>query len=285
MAKDTFYFSHDYNARSDDKIKRLIRKHGMTGYGVYWAIIEDLYNNSNELELDFDGIAFDLRCSAELIESVITEFDLFVIDAKCYGSASVERRLNDRNAKSRKAAESANQRWAKKREADANASKVDANALQPECDSNAIKESKGKERKEKEKNYRKTLLSEIAISDFPELNKDYIEIAKAFQGLFKGNLQEAGASTKNADNMKGTSIDDIRLIIESDHYTIETLREIYHFLQVDRFWKKNILSTSKLREKMDKLKLQIKHGNSGANHKEATTWNQLAEIVAESYNG
>ena len=41
MPKDTFYFSHDYNARNDEKIKRLIRKHGMQGYGVFWSIVED----------------------------------------------------------------------------------------------------------------------------------------------------------------------------------------------------------------------------------------------------
>ena len=44
MAKETFYFSHDYNARNDIKIKKLILKHGFCGYGIFWAIIEDLYN-------------------------------------------------------------------------------------------------------------------------------------------------------------------------------------------------------------------------------------------------
>ena len=48
MPKDTFYFSHDYNARNDEKIKMLIRKHGMIGYGVFWAIVEDLYNIKNK---------------------------------------------------------------------------------------------------------------------------------------------------------------------------------------------------------------------------------------------
>ena len=43
--KDTFYFPHDYNSRTDEKIKLLIRKHGIEGYGIFWAIVEDLYNN------------------------------------------------------------------------------------------------------------------------------------------------------------------------------------------------------------------------------------------------
>jgi hypothetical protein len=97
MTKDTFYFSHDYNARFDEKIKQLIRKHSMLGYGCYWAIIEDLYNNANALRTDYDGIAFELRITTEQAKSIINEFDLFVFDGDYFGSASVERRLNERN--------------------------------------------------------------------------------------------------------------------------------------------------------------------------------------------
>lgn len=142
MVKDTFYFSHDYNARNDPKIKRLLAKHGMVGLGVFWAIIEDLYNNANALPTDYDSIAFDLRTDKSIIESVIKDFDLFIIDQSDFGSVSVERRLNDRNAKSEKARNSANIRWSKL--------KIDANALQTHSDRNAIKESIVKENKVKD---------------------------------------------------------------------------------------------------------------------------------------
>ncbi len=141
MAKDTFYFSHDYNARNDQKIKGLIKKHGMSGYGVWWAIVEELYNNANALRLDYEGIAYDLRSDGITVKSVIHDFDLFVIDGEIFGSVSIERRISERNSKSLKARESANKRWEKMRmqcELNANASENDA-----------IKESKGKERKEK----------------------------------------------------------------------------------------------------------------------------------------
>ena len=42
MAKDTYYFSHDSNARNDPKIACLRKKYGWVGYGLYWAIIEVL---------------------------------------------------------------------------------------------------------------------------------------------------------------------------------------------------------------------------------------------------
>ena len=147
MAKDTFYFPHDYNSRNDEKIKFLIRKHGMLGYGLFWSIVEDLYNNANALRIDYDGIAFDHRVDAELVKSVINDFGLFEFDGDNFGSFSIERRLNERNAKSKKALESALSRWDKVRN-NANSLKNDANALRTECEGNAIKERKGKEIKE-----------------------------------------------------------------------------------------------------------------------------------------
>lgn len=145
MKKDTFYFTHDYNARTDEKIKRLIRKHGMAGYGIFWAIIEDLYNNANALQTDCDSIAYELRTDVSVVKSVIFDFDLFVIDGEQFGSSSVERRLEERANVSKKAKASANARWAKIR--NANAQETDANALPPHSERNAIKEKK--ERKEK----------------------------------------------------------------------------------------------------------------------------------------
>ena len=136
MTKDTYYFSHDYNCRNDEKIKRLLRSLGITGYGIFWAIVEDLYNNANALRLDYDGIAYDLRTDANVVKSVINDFDLFEIDGDVFGSKSVQDRLNHRTDKSEKARKSASYRW------------DNANALQTQYDSNAIKERKGKEIKE-----------------------------------------------------------------------------------------------------------------------------------------
>ena len=137
--ENTFYFTHDYNARSDSKIKRLLSKHGCMGYGLYWAIIEDLYNNANVMQLDYESIAYDLRTEESVVKSVINDFDLFVIYDDFFGSNSVQRRLDERDSKSKKASESAQERWRR-----------NADALRAQSDSNAIKESKGKEIKVKE---------------------------------------------------------------------------------------------------------------------------------------
>lgn len=167
MTKDTFYFSHDYNARNDEKIKKLIRKHKCLGYGIYWCIVEDLYNNANALELDCDGIAFDLHEEVDIVRSVIFDFDLFVIEAKEFGSTSIERRLNERNEKSKKARKSALYRW--------NKQKDDANALRTHSDSNAIKERKGKEIKERK---------EISI-----INNTSVEQSSTYELILKNSKE------------------------------------------------------------------------------------------------
>lgn len=141
--KDTFYFSHDYNARQDSKIKKLLAKHGLLGYGIFWSLIEDLYNNANALPTDYDSIAYDLRTDKNLIKDIVENYDLFVIDSNLFGSTSVQKRLEARNEKSATARLSAIKRWEKMR----TQSEVNANALQSDSEGNAIKEKKGKETK------------------------------------------------------------------------------------------------------------------------------------------
>jgi len=138
MKENTFYFSHDFSARVDQKIKRLLMRHGMLGYGVYWAIIEDLYQNANAMRTHYESIAFELRVDCDLIKSILNDFELFVFDGDYFGSLSVERRMQERVNKSAKARQSAFKRW------------NDASAMRTHSDGNAIKEKKGKEKKRKE---------------------------------------------------------------------------------------------------------------------------------------
>jgi len=146
--KDTYYFSHDYNPRVDKKMKPLLRQHNMAGYGVYWCIVEDLYNNANALPTDYASIAYSLHTDEEVVRSVVEDFGLFVVQGDMFYSESVKRRLNDRALKSEKASASAAARWGNQ---PPKPSERNANALPSHTDSNAIKESKEKESKEKEK--------------------------------------------------------------------------------------------------------------------------------------
>ena len=135
MNKETYYFSHDYTARTDAKIKKLLQKHGYLGYGLYWALIEDLYLNDNCIQYDIECIAFDLRINEQIIESIIKDFNLFDLTNGGFSSISVQKRMEKRNEKSEKASLSASKRW------------NNANAMQTQSDSNALNESKVKENK------------------------------------------------------------------------------------------------------------------------------------------
>jgi len=139
-SKDTRYFSHDYNSRNDIKIRKLILKHGQTGYGIFWSIVEDLYNNANALPTDYELIADELKADVSMVKSVICDFQLFVISGELFGSSSVESRIAARKKTSNDARDKANARWAKEREKQA----LEALAMQQHSTGNAINKETNK---------------------------------------------------------------------------------------------------------------------------------------------
>ena len=252
MAKDTFYFSHDYNSRADEKIKLLIRKHGILGYGIFWAIIEDLYNNANALRTDYEGIAYDLRVDENIVKSVINDFDLFIIKDDFFGSFSVQRRLEERSEKSKKASNSANYRW--------NKSKDDANAMRTQCDSNAIKERKGKEIKEtketKQITYNK-VVDEILISLKDLFDESYLTSDKT-KVMFNKLLKK---------------------------YSKDEILKATFWARNDNFWKTNFCSPLKLEKKNreDVLYIDVFLEKAG-NYKMPTTEPTKPALPYEGFN-
>ena len=142
MAKEAFYFSHDYGARNDPKLQKVLMELGHEGKSVFWDLIEMLYEEGGYLLIsELKSYAFALRTDLDRITKLINDFDLFSNNSVNFWSNTVLRRLDVRDSKSKKASESAQSRWDK-----ANASKNHANASK----SDAIKERKEKEKKEKE---------------------------------------------------------------------------------------------------------------------------------------
>lgn len=94
MVKGAFYFSHDSNARNDEKLIAVRMKYGIEGYGIYFMILERLLESSNYTSSkEYDVIAFDLRCDVKKIRSIIEDFGLFVVDEKGFYSESLNRRM------------------------------------------------------------------------------------------------------------------------------------------------------------------------------------------------
>lgn len=133
------------------------------------------------------------------------------------------------------------------------------------------------------KNVNNILLSELKDSDFE--NSLYFEVTLSFWELFKNNLTEKNISTSRLEKAKGGWVNHVRLLIEQDKYTLEDLRDVFKFLKVDNFWKQNILSTSKLREKFEQLLLKARTNgeNKPINKKEGCTPEELAEVVSKHF--
>ena len=138
------YFSHDYHARGDENIVRLLRKDGWLGYGIYWALIEMLYENGGSIPKDYELLAYEMRTQCERIKSVCEDYGLFFESDNRLSSISVNRRLEERAEKSAKAKISSMKRWGNNANAMRTHRTIDANG-------GVLKESKGKEIKEKER--------------------------------------------------------------------------------------------------------------------------------------
>lgn len=151
------YFRHDYNARTDEKIIRLVFNHDWKGYGLYWAIVELIYIGGGKIRNDYTMIAHELRTDPHLIEKIVKDYDLFYERDGQIKSKAITKRLEERKGVSDTKSVSANKRWDKERKNKSKATnevgekvneicdktpippmrEPDAYALQTECKSNA----------------------------------------------------------------------------------------------------------------------------------------------------
>ena len=241
--KPTFYFPHDHNARGDENIIRLLRIHNWAGYGLYWAIVEKLYEGEGSISADVETIAYDLRAEAKVVGQILGDFGLFYTKRGRLRSHSVDRRLSIREEKSENAKASANARWG------------NADAMRTHSEGNAINKRKGK--KEKERKKERTDTSEAAKGLCEKL------AGKMLVNNPKARIPETTEAWEKAAD----------LMLTRDGRTVQEVENVLDFSQADGFWKCNILSMTKLREKFDQLYLKMEatkngtqNGNGGGSH-------------------
>ena len=152
--KERFYFTHDFNARSDPKLQAVLVELGAAGLGIFWCIIEQLYEQDGVLPLKIcKSIAFAMHVDVQTVESLINDFGLFENDGENFWSRSVNERLENRRDLTEKRKGAAAKRWQSAPECNCN-----ANAMQMQCKCNAlamqndaIKEKENKKENKKEK--------------------------------------------------------------------------------------------------------------------------------------
>src|ERR1700677_178723 len=121
MAKDSYWFKHDNNARNDEKILELRSKFGAEGYGIFWMIVETMaedgdgfisFKNIGGLSLGY-GVAIG-RLS-EVI-GVAIELGLFHENGGKIFSNRMLRHKEERNFLSESGKNGAKTRWGGHRE-------------------------------------------------------------------------------------------------------------------------------------------------------------------------
>lgn len=131
------WFPHDSTAHNDQRILALRMKHGWEGYGLYWAILESMYEAA-DAKLDANALRpLCLRFAVsedhlmEIIEYCIS-ISLFVRESEqVFSLRLVEEKLASLE-KSSMAKQSAERRWNKGKRKPSN-----ANALPTQCEGNA----------------------------------------------------------------------------------------------------------------------------------------------------
>lgn len=251
--KDAFYFSHDSNAKDDPKCVMLIEQLGPEGYGIFWILVEMLRDQPNyEYPLSLlPAIARKYNTSTQKVEAVVKSYDLFKITKdECFFSMSLNGRmesLEEYRLKKSLAGKKGNEKRWENQNLIAKQSRCDNGVItvRTQCDGGEIA-SIVKESKVKYSNKR-TLCQRNEFLD------EAIEIIIAKE--LYSSMKENNPKCKEPNFQKWAC--NIDSMIRIDKRDVEDIRKIIDFSQHDNFWKSNILSTAKLREKFDQLILKV----------------------------
>lgn len=178
--KETFYFAHDYNARNDPKLQDVLIDLGVEGIGVFWCIIEQLYEQGGTLPIrSCKSIAFALHVDFKCVERLVNDYGLFKNDGENIWSESVLNRLNRRSEISDKRKLAALARWRQgienqsQTQSPANYGQIADNARGMQMQSTSNANAEHKEKKSKENNNISTNVDTSTCVDAPEQKKEF----------------------------------------------------------------------------------------------------------------
>ena len=73
MAQETLYFSHDYNPFEDMQFDAMVGMYGITGYGVFWRLVEMLHANADHALMFDNGLTYAIANKLHIEETVVEE--------------------------------------------------------------------------------------------------------------------------------------------------------------------------------------------------------------------
>lgn len=104
--------------------------------------------------------------------------------------------------------------------------------------------------KEQQRDTNKNVKNDISFS--PKFSDEHMQLALLLKERIIGNKPDY--KIRSDINKWANSI---RLMVESDKRDPERIRQVIEWCQKDSFWKQNILSVDKLREKFDQLEMKM----------------------------
>lgn len=124
--KDLPYITHDFGARNDPKLMDLQMDMGGQGLGIFWCLVEMLWENGGTIPANYKSIAFALRwCKPAEVEKVVTGYGLFEVQGGYLYSRSASARINEMRTKFGARSESSRKanaaRWGKQPQSERNA--------------------------------------------------------------------------------------------------------------------------------------------------------------------
>lgn len=135
--KDLPYITHDFGARNDPKLMDLQMDMGGQGLGIFWCLVEMLWENGGTIPANYKSIAFALRwCKPAEVEKVVTGYGLFEVKDGTISSHSATARIDEMRTKFGARSESSRKanaaRWGKQSDSERN-----PNAMRTESERNA----------------------------------------------------------------------------------------------------------------------------------------------------
>lgn len=231
MSKDSYYFSHDSNARNDIKMVRVRRALGLEGYGIYFCLIEILREQKDfKLPLtSVSDIAFELHTSEEKVKTIIMAYDLFEIEEDThFFSARLLRSMLELEAK---------------RQRFINAGKKGGEASVKQRLSNAQPLNKSKINKSKLIDKSKDLFGEcepqIIISEFQKAIERFVDMRKKIKSPLS---DEAITMSKKKALLIAKGDEDLAIQI-LDQSTFNSWRGLFELMQPKDFNKTEGKST------------------------------------------
>lgn len=245
------YFPHDTDAVNDEKIEALRMLYGNDGYAFYFILLERIYRTPNfELDISDAETIQILSRKVGVNEEVFDKILKTSLKRGCFDKELFEEKGVLTSSGIKKRANVVVEKRVKMRDKySIDKDKVVSDAETPPETTEETPQRKVKESKEKESKGKKSSSSPKRVYD--EQSNHYQLAFRLYQNILINHPDYKEPNLQSWAN-------DVRLMMEQDKRSEEQISYLMDWVQNDSFWKSNILSVSKLREKFDQLVIRVK---------------------------